>query len=455
LKRSGASTAIVAALFVVGLIIGAAGVYAFTSTSSKTTTITSGAATTTVTTPGGTVTLSGGGGANLGTVTIGVLTDLTSTLSSEGGRVQAYAEQAATDLNTWVATTQWAGKVTFKVSVVDYALNPTTADQELKAFAASGVSVVVGPLNSGAASAIMGDANKLNVVLISPSSTSPALAIPNDYLFRTAPDDVYQGQADATMMYSNGVRGLIIVYRDDTYGAGLYNYTSADFNTAGGSGVTVDAIPYSSTATSFTNILPTINNDYQNLVSKYGANAVAIDAISFEELGYLLTEAKASYPSLLTTPQPWYGTDGENGDTALTNSTYGSLMQSIRMAATVFGYDNTSKTLSVCRDFTNPSLSCDSYALGAYDDVWLGALSILDCGANSGSCVQQVLPSVAANYFGVTGWTALNAAGDRNGGDFQIGCVEAAPAAANWYLCGGWSATSNSVTWVSGMQPST
>ncbi len=464
----------VAALFIVGLLIGAAGVYALSSSSSShTTTVTGAGATTTVTGPVSTTTVGAGqtvtttatsvstatttvtsaGSANLGTVTIGVVTDLSDGLSSEGVRVQAYTEQAATDVNSWVATTSWAGKVTFKVDVVDYALSPTTADQDLKSLAASGVSVVVGPLNSGAAEAMLSDANKLQVVLISPSSTSPALAIPNDYLFRTAPDDQYQGAADAAMLYQQGVRGLIIVYRDDTYGDGLYNYTNADFGTTGGSGVTIDSIPYSSTATSFNNILPTINTDYQALVAKYGANAVAIDAISFEEIGYLLTEAQSSYPGLLQTPQPWYGTDGEQGDTALTNSTYGGVMQSIRMTATVFGYDNTTKSLQVCADFTQPSLSCDSYALGSYDDVWLAALSILDCGANSGPCVQKVITSVADNYFGATGWTQLNAAGDRLGGSYQIWTVESPAAGENWYLSGSWSYLTDQVTWRPGQQP--
>jgi branched-chain amino acid transport system substrate-binding protein len=388
-------------------------------------------------------------------VTIGVLSDLSDGLSSEGLRVQAYTQQAVNDVNAWVQNTTWAGKVNFKVDVVDYAGSPTTGDQDLKSLAASGVAVAVGPLSSGVASAMLTDADNLHVVLISPSSTSPAIAIPNDYLFRTAPDDFYQGQADATMMASQGVKGLIIVYRDDTYGDGLYNYTSADFSSAGGSGVTVDAVPYPPTATSFTNILPTINSDYQALVAKYGAGAVAIDAISFEELGYLLTEAQSSYPALLQTPQPWYGTDGEQGDTALTNSTYGAVMQDVRMTATVFGYANTTKSLSVCADFSSqPNLSCDSYALGSYDDVWLAALSVLDCGANSGVCVQKVLPSVADSYFGATGWTDLNAAGDRNGGDFQIWTVESPKAGENWYLSGEWSATTNSVTWAPGQQPS-
>jgi branched-chain amino acid transport system substrate-binding protein len=426
-------------------------------TATKTTTVTATGAASTVT-----VTGAGGTSGLSGTIQIGVLSDLSDGLSSEGLRVQAYSQQATTDINTWLGTTQWAGKVTFKADVVDYKGDLTTADTDLKSLASSGVTVAVGPLSSGVVGAIYKDAQSLNVVLISPSSTSPAYYGVSPYLYRTAPNDVFQGQADATEAASQGVKGLIIVYRDDTYGYGLFNYTSADFSKL--SGTTVDAIPYSTTLSgqqAFSSIATTINTDYQALTAKYGAGAVAIDAISFEEVGYLLKAVQASYPSLITTAQPWYGTDGEQGDTALTNSTYGSLMQSTRMVASVFGYTNTTKTISVCNDFKNqPSLSCDSYALGAYDDTWLAALSILDCGANNGACVSKVLPSIANSYFGVTGWTSLTSptgvGGDRQGGDFQLWCVQNKPSAGlNWYFCGDWSSTTNTVSWLPGQQPST
>jgi len=464
LKRSGASSTVVAVLFIVGLLVGAGvGYYAESTTkTSSTTTITQTATgTATTATVTSTVTATGASSGLSGTIQIGVLSDLSDGLSSEGLRVQAYSQQAATDINTWLASTQWAGKVTFKADVVDYKGDLTTADTDLKSLASSGVVAVVGPLSSGVVGAIYKDAQSLQVVLISPSSTSPAYYGVSPYLYRTAPNDVFQGQADATEFASMGVKGIIIVYRDDTYGYGLFNYTSADF--AKTPGTTVDAVPYSTTLSgqqAFSSIASTINTDYQALTSKYGANAVAIDAISFEEVGYLLKAVQASYPSLLTTPQPWYGTDGEQGDTALTNSTYGSLMQSTRMVASVFGYTNSSRTLAVCADFSKqPSLSCDSYALGAYDDTWVAALSILDCGANSGSCVSKVLPSVADSYFGVTGWTSLTSptgvGGDRQGGDFQLWCVQNPKAGLNWYYCGDWSSTTNTVTWVTGQQPST
>ena len=461
-RKSGASTSMVAGLFIVGLLIGAGVMYIIAPSIISASTTTAAGTTITQTT---TATASSG---LSGTVTIGVLTELTGSLSSEGLRVQAYANQAVKDINTWLQSTQWAGKVTFATDVVDYAGSPTTADQEVKSFAASGVAAVVGPLNSGSLIAIYEDAAAGHVVLISPSSTSPALAGVSPYVYRTAPNDVFQGAALTGELTGQGVKGLIITYIDDTYGDGLYNYTNADFSALGGSGVTVDSVPYSPSlegVQAFNSVASTINSDYSTLVGQYGAAHVAILAISFEEVGYLLKAIQASYPTLLTTPQPWYGTDGEQGDTALTNSTYGPLMLQIRMATTVFGYTNSSLSAKVCSEFaSNPNLSCDSYALGAYDDTWLAALSILDCGANNGQCVSQVFPSVADMYYGVTGWTLLTTptgvGGDRAGGAYQIWCVENQPSVGDWVLCGQAAAspaapTSYTVTWLPGQQPST
>jgi len=452
MKRSGASTAIVAVLFIVGLIIGAGAVYVAAPSFIS-------SATTTVTSTGPSLT---------GTINIGVLTELTGGLSSEGIRVQHYSAQAITDINNWLANTQWAGKVQFATTVVDYGGVASTADTQLLSLASSGVQVVVGPLRSSAVEAIYKDAASHTVVIISPSSTSPALAGVSQYLYRTAPNDVFQGGALASELYSQGARGLIITYIDDTYGSGLNNYTAADFNSMGGSGVKVDEVPYSDTLSgvqAFNSIASTINTDYQALNSTYGAAHVAILAISFEEVGYLLKAAQASYPALLSIPQPWYGTDGEQGDTALTNSTYGSVMLQVRMAASVFGFTNSSATAAICQKFaSNPNLSCDSYALGAYDDTWLAALSVLDCGANNGACISKVLPTIADSYYGVTGWTKLttptNVGGDRQGGTYQIWCVVNKPSVGDWVLCANANAnpatpTVYTVNWLPGLQPTT
>jgi branched-chain amino acid transport system substrate-binding protein len=429
-NRSGVSTAIAAVLLVVGLVVGAGIGYAVTAVSTTTTSSVS--------------TLKG-------TVNIGVLDDLTDGLSGEGIKINFTVHQAITDINSWLSTTSYAGKVNFNVLVEDYALDNTKATTDMSTFKSSGISVVVGPLNSGTAQALLSTADSDQIVMISPSSTSAALAItPHTgvYLYRTAPTDDVQGKADASEMYGNGVKYLVQVYRQDTYGSGLANFTKADFTALGGT--VVASIPYDISSTNFAPILSTLNTDWGTAVTDAGGNnnSVAIQIIAFDEGATLIQQASTQYPNLLKTPQPWYGSDGEEGEAAFTNSTIASSIQAVRLPSTVFGYTNSSKTGTLCAQLlTAIHQTCDSYPLGAYDDVWIAALTVLACGSNSGSCIQQTLPTVADNYYGVTGWTDLNPAGDRAVSDYLIYCITGTPSSLAWTVCGSWSYASNTVTW--------
>jgi len=455
-ERSGTSSSIAAVLLIVGLIVGAGIGYALNSTSktttSTTTVTTGGSGGSTVTAPGTTVTTtvsgSGGGGGLSGTVNIGVLTDLTDGLSGIGIKINFTSHQAVRDINAYLQNTSFAGKVNFNVVVEDYALDNQKAQSALATFKSDGIVVTTGPLNSGTAQAILNTAASDQIVMISPSSTSAALAIPNDYLFRTAPTDVVQGKADATMMYASGVKYLIQVYRQDTYGSGLANYTKANFQANGGT--VVDSIPYDTTTSNFAPTLATMNTDWSKAVSMAGGknDSVAIQLIAFDEGATLIQQASTSYPSLLKTSQPWYGTDGIQGEAVFTNSTVGSIMLQARLPSTVFGFTNSTKTQAVCAEMVKAlNQNCDPYAIGAYDDVWLAALSLLACNQNSGACVQKVLPSVADNYYGISGWTLLNGNGDRAASDYLIYCVTGTPTNLAWTVCGSWSFLGNSITW--------
>jgi len=264
------------------------------------------------------------------TIPIGELLDLTDGLSAQGIRARDGSLLAINDINHLLSSAGCSLK--FAVSVSDYALDNSRALTELQAFAAAGVQVVVGPLNSGAAYNLLTYANSNHIVLISPSSTSIALAIPNDYLFRTAPNDKWQGMADARMIQSEGATKLIIVQRHDSYGDSLANATASNFSylLTGSSGnvdqancsspyETVCMIRYDATTTDFTSIISAMYNAFTTLNST-AANKVAIDAVSFEEFSALIYQVNQQHPSLLNGHLPgtgagatsvWTGTDGE------------------------------------------------------------------------------------------------------------------------------------------------
>jgi branched-chain amino acid transport system substrate-binding protein len=368
------------------------------------------------------------------TLTIGELLDLSKDLSSQGKRAQASSNLAISDINSFLSTTGCS--LRFTNAVTDYALDNQQALTALTNFAASGVKVVVGPLNSGAAQFILGYANSHNVVLISPSSTAPQLAIANDYLFRTVPNDANQGHADARMMLDRGAKALIIVARQDLYGQGLANATSSFFTYLGGSSVKViDTIFYPTDTTDFSTYLSTLNTDYTNNV---GAGPIAIDVIAFEEFGSFILKAKSNYPSAFPwSTLPWFGTDGEAQDSVIVNATYGSLVSQVKLPSTLYAQSNNTKTIALYNAFkaANPSLICDSYCLGAYDDVWLAALATLQAGVNDGAKIQAAMLTVASNYYGVQGWDGMQPSGDLIPTNYQIWKV----VSSNWVFAGTWT----------------
>src|SRR4029077_20260721 len=181
------------------------------------------------------------------TITIGELLDLSSTLSDQGKKAQDSSTIAISDLNAAMVASNC--NVKFQTQISDYGLVNSQALSDLQAFAASGISVVVGPLNSGAAQYVLSYANDHHIVLISPSSTSPTLAIPADYLFRTVPNDAAQGSADGRMLWDRGAKSVIIIERHDSYGDGLANATAAKFKSLGGT--VIDTIAYDTGLTTF------------------------------------------------------------------------------------------------------------------------------------------------------------------------------------------------------------
>lgn len=388
------------------------------------------------------------------TVTIGELLDLSGPLSTQGVRAQDGSTIAINDINSFLSSIGCSLK--FATSVSDYALDNSRALTEMQAFAANGVQAVVGPLNSGAAFNILSFANSNHIVLISPSSTSAALAIPNDYLFRTAPNDIAQGKADAAMIRAEGAQKVVILQRHDTYGDSLANATATNF---GGnvdysgcvSSDTVCVIRYDTSSTTFGTVLPVLSNAFRALNS---TNNVAIDAISFEEFGEIVLEISqnSSFSYLLKGKLPfatseWTGTDGEAQDTILSgSSTWGPIISNIRLPSTIYGFFNNSKTIRLYNEFAAlfPANVCDFYCTAAYDDVWLAALATLQVGAYNGTMIQAAMLKVADNYYGVTGWNQLDPNGDRVAITYQIWKVVTPPGGSpTWVFAGYWDATTD------------
>lgn len=458
MKMRGASTAAVVGSLIVGLLVGAGAIYVAGPSlgmgSTTTVTASGSGATTTVTTTA----LSGatsGGLCNGQSITIGALNDLSGELSAQGKGDLAAEQIAITEINAQLAS---AGcKLTFTLNNQDYGLDNTKALNDLTAMAAAGTQVVIGPLNSGTAAAILSYANSNHIVLISPSSTSQALHVTdntNNYLFRTAPNDGAQGQGIAREVLTQGAKAVIIVNRDDTYGDGLGNATATSLKADGlAASQIAGPFKYDPATTDFTSLITQMTTSFNQLNTGAAAGHVAIVDVAFQEIGTLLQQASKQSAAIYNNV-PWYGSDGEAQNSLLSNSTVGQYTAHVELPSTLFNVVNNSKTIAFFQKYAGTSQLAAIvgggvfYTLEGYDDVWLAALSIMTAGQNSGTAVHAVYPNVANGFYGLTGWEGI-AGNDRIPGSYQIWKVVAKGSTYTWVLAGSWDFNSDKVTWVS------
>jgi len=96
---------------------------------------------------------------------------------------------------------------------------------------------IAGALCSGATiPAASNVAVPAGVVMISPASTSPEITNlkDNDFLFRTAPSDAFQGGVLAKLVLSKGIKKVALSFINNDYGVGLAKTFRAEYTKMGG-----------------------------------------------------------------------------------------------------------------------------------------------------------------------------------------------------------------------------
>ncbi len=370
-------------------------------------------------------------------IPIGALMALTGPLTSFGKRQTLSAQMAIDDVNAYVA--KLGLNVRFKLLVEDTKVLPEEALARIQSLAAQGVKVVVGPLASSEVAAVKSFADSNKIVVISHSSTAPSLSIPGDFIFRFVPTDVFQGRALAKLAEALGLSKVVAIYRGDPWGDGLYEAFKENFEELGGE---VKGVRYDPNAK---DLSPEVRKASE-LVSEYGIGPdVGVLLISFEDDGIAVLMAAREDPVLMGVK--WLGTDG----TAMSSK----IVEQVGDVAVKLG--------SFLNTLYNPAFSPkqeefrkrfievageepDAYCYNIYDAVWVAALAIIETRSYDGEAIAKVLPDVASRYFGVSGWTLLDEAGDRAGGDYGIWSVVDVDGKYEWKLIGTYSYTSDSVT---------
>ena len=296
---------------------------------------------------------------------------------------------------------------------------------------AQGAQGVMGAACSGTSLAILDTAIAAEVVMVSPSNTSPQFTKidKKGFYARTAPSDLLQGDVLASLLVEDGVQTVSIISRADSYGRGLAEATAAAFEAAGG---TVKTIVYHATdASEFTSEV--------TAVGKGGADAIV--GILFPETGCGVLQP-AFEQGLLDTP--WYMTDGVKDAGLASLCGLGTALDGFKGTAPGSAAGEAKDAFEAAY----AEVSADGsptfiFAPQAYDAVMLMAISAAANGvtgpeiasglvaASSGgekcigvACIALAADGVDVDYVGASGELELNAVGDPTAATYDIWTTE-------------------------------
>ena len=122
--------------------------------------------------------------------------------------------------------------------------DPKVAPSAMQSLINQGVVAVIGDGCSSASLAALPLANSNKIPMISPSASSVALSIPNDYFFRVVPSDNYQAAYMAKAIHDKGITRVAVFYTNEPYGSAMSTSFQEKFQTLGGTVVaTANAEP--------------------------------------------------------------------------------------------------------------------------------------------------------------------------------------------------------------------
>ena len=307
--------------------------------------------------------------------------------------------------------------VTFDFLIEDNQGTAAIALEKTQTFKAMGINLVQGHGWSSQCMSSLSYVNENDMILVSSSSTSPILAIADDRLFRTCPNDFVQSPAIARMWSTWGVKGVLTMHRADAWGDGLWNILEVEWPKVG---ITdLGRIRYAGEVTEFSSYLDNANDIVAAAIEEYGGpEYVGMQFFSFAELRTIQTQA-ADYPNLIDII--WMGTES-GGRSQLMLDEAGDWATQTHHFSSFMGVDEASYLF---KEFDDLYYELTSYRTGfytatQYDACWLMAKCVLETGSIEAAPMAEIIIPMSTIMHGLTGWMSLDDNGDRMPQVFDI-----------------------------------
>jgi branched-chain amino acid transport system substrate-binding protein len=301
----------------------------------------------------------------------------------------------------------------------DHAMEtPAIHLEKVQGFHSVGVDLVIGGRWSSQAQSALSYVNENEMLLFSPSSTSPLLAIPDDNLFRMCPTDVVQSDAIAEMLFTYGIEAVAVIQRVDPWADGIYNLLIGELESR--NMVTRDGwrVSYNPESTEFAADLQTLEGIAQDMVAEFGEEKSAILVIGFKEVAILITQADP-YDTIYNKVK-WFGTDGTAiGQRLRDDSPVQSAHLQIPSTLAAPGISPKFRELNATF-FPLVGQVLGYYGSCTYDIGWVLMQGVLETQDTVAADIIPFIHPLTERHYGTSGWTKLNDDGDRFPPDYEI-----------------------------------
>jgi branched-chain amino acid transport system substrate-binding protein len=366
---------------------------------------------------------------------VGVLASLTGSWSSLGQTTVAALEIAEEQIKA--EAIRQHGGYRFHFFVRDTQLDPSQALDAIQDLDRRGVKIIIGPQSSAEVAMIKPYADAHDILVISQGSTASSLAIAGDNIFRFCPNDTREAEAIVALMWHDGIRAIVPLWRNDAGNNGLHDSVQSAFQLQGG---TVEAgYQYEPTTSDFSVATGSVAGQIDNLVGGGTDPAtIGVYLAAFDEVVDVFHSAQGN-TTLSNTA--WYGSDGVALSAALTgDSTAAAFAASVGYPNPIFGLDDAlqNEWQPIADEIeARTGITPDVFALSAYDALFVVQRALEDVGdLKDFPAFKAAFVDEASAYEGVTGSTALDAAGDRLKRDFDFWAVEPQGGDHSWVRIG-------------------
>ncbi|MEM2027296.1 MAG: penicillin-binding protein activator [Candidatus Bathyarchaeia archaeon] len=343
---------------------------------------------------------------------IGVTLPLTGQLQDVGQQWKTVVDIAFEDLNKEMQRYKIRAK--FTPVILDDKTTDTQALTNIQTFHQAGIKVVIGPAASFQVKAVSRYVNDNKIVIVSPSSTAPTLAIPGDFIYRTVGSDAGQAKALAALVKSQGISKVIVFHRNDEYGVAFEEFFEKEFKALGGTSI---GISYDTTL-----------EDYASEVAQLSARAKregveGIVIITFDTDGVNILSHASKDPYLATLK--WFSSEGIHGAMGLLEDPIASFIQKTNLLGTRPLFKENpllhefAARYKAIRGHDPPVFSAN-----LYDAVILAGWAIIRAERYDGEAIRNALVEVAKTYYGVSGLTMFDENGDKLFQDYSVWTVK-------------------------------